>query len=514
MKSLAVMIALALAAAPAAADTYTPPALFAQPPELPAGYDASNALRLDLPGALQLALEHNIGLAIERRQVDAAGWAVEGATGAMYDTTVTASYARTDSASPPTTIQAGSAGEIISTVTDTWSTAASQRLPTGGVLSWGVGFNRTFSSSGTAVLPLTYYTTTTLGVTQPLLHGFSFDRVIPEMSILSAKMGVASERLNLVNTATQLVQQTENAYWDVVFAMYAYHVAVDSKREADDTFALTRRQIEAGTLATSELPGAEATMASRQVAVVRAATQVETAWDALRGVLDLPRAEWARPILPVDVPVYDATRPPSVDDALATAIAHRTDFAQIKLDLESARLAIRKAENDRLPEIDLTLGISLAGQGAGAAIALSGLASGDAPTWMAGVSVSWTPRGRASKAAVELAKLQRVQKLAARDQHVVQVWNEVRSAVRGKQSAALEVATAAKARELASTALVTENRKYVAGTSSTTTIAQKQQDVVNDELAELQALVGNARAETALLVATGQLLDARHVQLN
>ena len=109
------------------------------------------------------------------------------------------------------------------------------------------------------------------------------------MSILTAKIGVATEHLNLVNTATQVVQQTENAYWDVVFAMYAYHVAVDSKHEADDTFALTRRQIDAGTLATSELPGAEATVAARQVAVLRAATQVETAWDALRGVLDLPR---------------------------------------------------------------------------------------------------------------------------------------------------------------------------------------------------------------------------------
>ena len=31
--------------------------------------------------------------------------------------------------------------------------------------------------------------------------------------------------------------------------------------------------------------------------------------------------------------------------------------------------------------------------------------------------------------------------------------------------------------------------------------------------AELQALVNNARADTELLVATGQLLDARHVLL-
>jgi len=363
------------------------------------------------------------------------------------------------------------------------------------------------------VLPLTYYTTTSFGLTQPLLRGFSLDRVIPEMSILSAKMGVAGERLNLRNTATQVVQQTENAYWDVVYAMYAYRVAIDSKRDADDTFALTRRQIDAGTLATSELPGAEATVASREVAVVRAAMQVETAWDALRGVLDLPRDEWARPILPVEIPAYDPVPPPSADAALATAISHRTEFAQMALDLESAQLAIRKAQNDRLPEIDLSLGVSLAGEGAGATTAMTGLTSGNAPTWTAGIALSWTPRGRAAKAAVELAKLQREEKLATREQRVVQVWNEVRGAVRGKQNAALEVATAARARGLASTALATENRKYAAGTSSTTTIAQKQQDVVNNELAELQALVGNARADTALLVATGQLLDARHVRL-
>jgi outer membrane protein TolC len=240
---------------------------------------------------------------------------------------------------------------------------------------------------------------------------------------------------------------------------------------------------------------------------------VEQSWDALRVVLDLPRDQWTRPILPLDVPRFDATPPPSVDDALATAMTSRPDFAQMRLDREATELAIRKAQNDRLPQIDLSVGATLSGQDSSASGALSEVMSAYSPTWTAGVTLTWTPLHRASSTAVELARIQREVRLENQQQRVEQVWSDVRGAVRGRSNAALEVTTAARARELATAALEIENRKYVSGTSSATALAQKQQELAGDELAELQALIGNAHADTALLVATGRLLEARHVEL-
>src|SRR5262249_26332725 len=140
--------------------------------------------------------------------------------------------------------------------------------------------------------------------------------------------------------------------WDVAQALYSYDLELRSRKRAEDQLALTHRQIDAGLLPPSDLIAAESMLAQRKLQLLQAEQGIEQASDRLRSVLNLPRDQWTRPILPTDAPrfVAEASRP---EDMLALALKHRPELAQLDLDLKAGLLAVRKADNDKLPQIDV-----------------------------------------------------------------------------------------------------------------------------------------------------------------
>jgi outer membrane protein TolC len=113
------------------------------------------------------------------------------------------------------------------------------------------------------------------------------------------------------------------AYWNVVSTLYAYGVQVKAQKLAEDWVTLVRRQIAAGISPGSDLTGAENTFAQHKVSVLQQEAAVEQAWDALRAVLNLPRDQWTRPILPTARPHLTPAEPATPEQALETAMQRR-----------------------------------------------------------------------------------------------------------------------------------------------------------------------------------------------
>ncbi|HEX3764021.1 MAG TPA: TolC family protein, partial [Kofleriaceae bacterium] len=284
-------------------EPYEPPDFMKELPPLPAGVDASAVWRLDLAEALRQAVHHNLGLAVERESVQIARLGVSAARGAFEPTVgILADHGRADT--PPLTAQAGTAGEIVTTTSEDWRLSLTQRLQTGMQLELDFLSGRSRSTAGTAVEPLNYLSTVTLSVTQPLLRGFSPDLAIPRIDVLRAEIASEQERQQLLITAASVVEQTEDAYWDVVQALYAYDLDVRSYRLAEDQLALTHRQIDAGMTPPSDLISAESTLAQRKLALVSTEQLIEQTSDQLRGLIHLPRDQWTRPILPTELPRF------------------------------------------------------------------------------------------------------------------------------------------------------------------------------------------------------------------
>jgi outer membrane protein TolC len=490
---------------------YVPPDFVTSAPHLPAGVDPATAWRLDLAEALQIAMRRNLNIVIERQSVRTTALAITVA-GGPFEPTLGAAYLHTHQTTPPTSLQQGMIGQLFNYVEDDWSLTVAQKFQSGTLFQ--VGFNNVRSSStlGTAVQPLNYLSTVSLGVTQPLLRGFSRDLAIPRIDLLKARITSEKERQQLAVVAADVVERTEDAYWDVVEALHRYELDQQSQQRAADQLALTHRQIDAGLLPPGDVIAAEGTVAQRQLALVQSEEAVNAATDRLRAILNLPREDWAKPILPVDPPRFtpDATSP---DDALALAIKNRPELAQAALDLQTAQLAIRKAENDKLPEIDLSLNASLVGEDAAYGGALSQVASANGNTWTVAVNMTWTPLRRATTAAAEIQRVQRQVVAAQRDQKVQDIWFQVRDAVRNLRGAGRQVVVAARSRELAGKTLELEERRFVNGQSSNFVVAQRQGELSVAQVAELSAVLAHEKAAAALLRATGRLLAERHIEL-
>jgi outer membrane protein len=506
---------LVLVAAHAHADpevAYAPPDFMTTQPPLPAAIDASSAWRLDLAEALRIAVHDNHGLVMERESVVIARLGRTVADG-TFEPLLAASYSHSSSDSPPVSIQQGVPGQILTFVDDAWKLSLTQRLSTGMRLEVDFVNDRSRSSAGTAVEPLVYNSSAFISVTQPLLRGFSTDRVIPRIDVLRAKLASEHERQQLLVAADEVIEKTEDAYWDVVQALYRYDLELRSRQRADEQIALTKRQIAAGLMPPSDLISAESTHAQRELQLVQAEEAINQAWDALRGTLNLPRDQWTRPIVPTDMPQFVA-EDHSPEEALQIAIKHRPELAQLELELETQALAVRKAENDQLPQIDLGLSGGVLGQDSNYRGALREFGRADATAYTLMLNLSWTPLQRATRANADIERAHQRVVRVRRDQSVQTIWLAVRDAVRNQRSAARQVAAAAKFRGLSTESLEVEQRKFLSGTSSNFVVAQRQEELANAQLAELSAVLGHKKATAALLRATGELLDARHVELD
>lgn len=511
--ALTVTAASIVISSPVRADeaSYTVPEFLSTTPPMPPRLGAGEVWRLTLADALAYAIEHNLDIVLARSQVAAAQLGESGAA-AAFEPTVTADYSHNSFRAPPVSLQEGQPGDIITSVGDSWSVGVRELLPTGTNLNLGFANQRSRSTGGTAVSPINFRSQLSLAISHPLLRGFSPDLTIPRIAVLRARLATESQREALALQIAAIVERTESAYWTVLSALYQYDLAQRSQREAEAQMTLTQRQIDAGTLAPSDLVTAESELARRALALVGAEQQISAAFDELRGVLNVPRDQWSRAILPVDVPRF-APRGATDDAALELALRNRPELTKLALDEKLAWLAVRKANNDRLPQIDVSLGGTLVGQEDHYGGALSQLSSTDTRGWTIGINLIWTPLARAGGAAVALAKREVATIKTQRDQQLQRVWLEVRAAVRNQQGAERQVRAAARFRELAEKSFELERRKFVAGQSNNRSVAQAEDAVLQARLAELTALIGHTTAATAYHRATGRLLVERNIEL-
>ena len=518
-RSLFALVVVAALASSASADNgsdnapYVPPDFMAQPPPAPPSADTSTVWHLDLAQALQIAIHQNTGVVIEREQVKVARLGIEVAKG-EFEPVVNAGGDDNYTKAPAILSTQGTPGDFVTTKQQDWNVSIMDRLVTGAQAQIAFNNNRIDSNAEDATaMPMTYNSTVMASIVQPILRGFSTDLVVPRADILRAQIASKRERAQLEVTAANIVQQTEDAYWDLVNALYAYDLRVRSQKRAEDQLALTHRQIDAGLLPPSDLIAAESTLAQRKLDVVSADQQVSLSSDNLRSAMNLPREQWSRAILPTELPSFTA-EPASAESALDVALHHRPELRQRDLDLQTTLLSLRQAENNQLPQINLGLNGSLFGVGTSYQSALSELGQKrDATGYAVTLNLSWTPLNQAANANAAIARANQRIARANRDQAVQDTWFQVRDAVRNQSSAERQVLAAAKFRELATENLAVEQRKFTTGTSSNFFIAQRQEDLANAQLAELTAVLTHKKANVALLFAEGALLDARRVVL-
>ncbi len=505
------------AAAPAA-EVEAPPGPYVTPdyirkqPAVPPHLAGHPPRALSLAEAIETSLRKNLQLELERERVREIKQ-IESIARGPFEPVLQAAAGRAASRTPPVTRQEGSAGSVLDNTRDFWQLSLFERLPTGTELRLDWESSRADSSLGTAVAPELFRSILSLGLVQPVLRDFSFDGRIQRAPILRAEFASEGAREEARLRALLTVKSTEDAYWSLVESWKTYEVRVGARELAGRQLELTKRQIAAGVLPESDVIVVEGTLAQRQVAVVQAEAQIERAADTLRALLNLPETAWDNPLLPVDAPSFTHVELP-MTTAMERAQKFRPELSRARIDLRRIALELDVAHNARLPRVDLRGQVGAVGQDERYGPSLSQLSDFGGRQWSVAVTLGWAPLGVAARAEIRRLQSALRQNELGREQLLVTLRAQIREALRSIETAERRLFASAKSRDLAERSLDVEQRRFLNGLSSNFFIAQRQAELAEARLGELEALIQHEKASSDLQLATGQLLEAHHLHFD
>jgi HAE1 family hydrophobic/amphiphilic exporter-1 len=480
------------------------------------------ALKLSLDDAVGTAIKQNLGIELSRFDFSESGQRLYGAWG-IFDPLVTAQLntSHTDSATT-SSLQSSSSGQTNADVN--WA----QNLPTGG--NYRVGFtNQRFTRGGGFGTTLTpgYATDLSFDLSQPLARNFGIDITKRNINIARNTLGISREvfRTSLMDTSNTI----EQAYLDLVYARQFVDVVKEALFLARDQARITQIRIDVGASAPLDILQPNVQIATEDEALIAAVANVRDAEDRLRALMNLPPADWDRPIIPTDAVVYT---PMTIDTEASIARAYelRPEIRENRLTTENARIGYLFARNQVLPQVDAVLGYNVAGA-AGRTVDLSTgqpvsgvpqttygtavrqLFKNDFPGWNIGVNFGVPVFNTSARAEAKRSQLELDRTKVLESQTRQNVAVDVRNTARAIDTAAKEITATRAARDAAEKNLDAERKRYENGLATLFEVLQVQGQLSTARANEIQALVAYNKSVVAYHRAVGDLLDVLNIRV-
>jgi outer membrane protein TolC len=462
--------------------------------------------RLSIDEAVQLAIEQNLGIKVQRvdPQIQDTGISLARSNWApMFSTTLQRLGASTPATSVfvPTYVNGTTNAGI----------AVNQSLPWFGgnyTLNWNnqrVTSTNIFSSYSPQL-----YSNIQFNFSQPLLRNFSMDAIRQQVAT-SKKVRDLSD-INLQTVVTGTLRNVRNAYWDLSYAISNLKAAQDSLALSQQLLKDNQKRVEIGTLAPLDIVQAQAEVASNESGVIVAEANIKLAQDNLRTLILDPSSPdfWTVSFDPTDAPAF-AARAIDIEAGVKTALDTRADIRAARNSLEQSDINIKYYANQLKPDVNAQLSYGAISYG-GTQLSTSadpfnassftrtvvsergyGSVLGDVltnayPQWTVGVQIGYPLGMQTSRANLARVRLEYEQAEAQLKNQQMQVVAQVRAAGRNVQTNEKRVAAARSSRELQEKKLEAEEKKLAAGMSSTFLVFQAQRDLSSARTTEIQAI--------------------------
>ncbi|MHB1156800.1 MAG: TolC family protein [Phycisphaerales bacterium] len=228
-----------------------------------------------------------------------------------------------------------------------------QRIQLGGTvtLSTGAGYINDMTPRTRYSPDPSWTNDVALALTQPLLRDFG-----EQVNGAKIKLAENARRRDVLAVKQELLRvigETEQAYWELVFARYRLSIQeqllAETVRTRDEV--THRGEVDANPV---QLAQAESEVNVRQAELFRARADLRKASDKLKRLLNAPSLPLSGEMIvqPVDYP-DELPVPFKLSNAIATAIHERPELSQILLQLADAKIQQDVAENQTLPRLDL-----------------------------------------------------------------------------------------------------------------------------------------------------------------
>jgi outer membrane protein len=472
-----------------------------------------NGTPLSIDEAVRLALENNLGIQAERLNPAVQDLGISRAVG-VYRPALFSTLTRSSATAPPTSFLT-STGVAVTTSAQFGSSAGlNQNVKWGGgnySLSFD-GSRGTSNASGNSFNPQ-LDSNLNFVYNQPLLRNFRIDNFRNQVMQAENTRHIAD--IQLQQRISQTSRSVRAAYLDLVGAIAGLGVAQQSLDLAQQSLKDNRKRLEVGTMAPIDIVQSEAEVASNEENVIVAQAAIQTAEDQLRALIMNPSQAdfWTQNFQPTDQPQLRATAI-NVDEAIANALANRTDIQQARKNLESTDITLKYTSDQKLPAVDLQARYGVTGIGGtqflydqntfpptvlnstqrGFGDVLHDVFGNNFRSWSFAVNFSYPLGTSVADAALAQGRLQRQQQVTGMRDLELQIATQVRAAGRNVTTNLKRVEATTKARELAERRLEAEEKRFTVGLSSTFELVQAQRDLARARQNELSATIDYNRS--------------------
>lgn len=386
------------------------------------------------------------------------------------------------------------------------------RIPlyTGGTVNMNVPLNRNETNNIFSTLNPSYSSDFRFSLSQPLLRNAGLRVNTHGIRVARYQQQIADARTKL--EAVRILAAADRAYWRVYASKRELEVRVQQYELAERQLERARRRVEAGVDAEIEVMRAEAGVAERLEAIIVSDNALRQRQRELKRIVNIPG-------LPIGSPtqLVPATTPSPLGleldaDALAEhAVHHRMEMLELELRLAVDASTIDLERNRALPLFTLDYTYNVNGLGRSWGDSFDMLRDGSFDGWVLGLSAEIPLGNEAARARVHRAILQRVQRLATREQRRLAIQQEVFDAVDQLNSTWQRILAARQAAILAGRRLQGEERQFEVGMRTSTDVLDAAASLADAQLAEIRALADYEVAMIDIAFATGTLLGQAQV---
>ncbi len=348
-----------------------------------------------------------------------------------------------------------------------------------------------------------------ISFSQPLLKGGGID--VATASVRQARLAEQGNILALKSTLITTVTSVISAYRAYLQAREQVEISRASLERARKLVEINRLLIDSGRMPAVELVQSQAEVARREFSHEGVLNSFDRARLALVKVLDIPKN--TRFELAGEGELQRIV--PDPETCIETALENRPDYLQSLLGLENTKINLTLAENNRL--WDLRFNAAYGESDSRSDLTVDGLSDpryrSEGEEWSAGLELQvplWGDLTRKQAVLSAETGLRKVNISLAELKDNVET--AVLDAVRDVVAKLKQVDLAKLSRELTEQKLQIEETKLKAGRSTNFQLVSFQNDLVNAQNAELNAIIDYRNALTALDQVLGTTLDTWKIE--
>lgn len=467
----------------------------------------TKTLNLTLKGGVELILENNLDITIERVSPRIAEAKVEKELGA-FDTDVFGSFKRTDSTAPLSARSRVAAGGLSKVESESYN------LETGvtGKNSFGTTYTFEVKDGWTADtlsgFEYEYESFTGVTITQPIFKGFGKDANEQLVSIARKDRDISIHRLR--ESIISVVADYSFAYWELVRAREELMVMRESQSLAHMLLEINKKKLEAGSISALDVKQAEAAASARKDDVYVAEKNVRERENALKLLIskDVYALKDTK-IIPDVTAVSFSTA--GFDESVESAVRNRPDYQEAKSTIEKSNIRIRYAVDQKYPKVDLEASYGYNGLGSSFSDSFSGIDSN--PQWSLGLVMRYPLGNKTSSGDLAVARLEADQALLRLKKIEQAIVMGVDASIKDIESDRVRVEASRVSTLLTEEALIAEEKKLAAGRSTTYNVLKVQEDLAKARLNEIGAVSDYNRSLIRYHREKGTLLDELGVKL-